>query len=502
MTAATSAPTPLSTGIPGLDAILRGGFPPHRLYLVEGDPGVGKTTLALQFLLDGVARGEPGLYVTLSETAEELRAVAASHGWSLDGLEIHELSSEEQLGGDTENSLFHPSEVELAETTKSILSRVEATRPRRVVFDSLSEMRLLAQSALRYRRQILALKQYFVGRDCTVLLMDDRTSEVGDPQLQSIVHGVVELQLRAGEYGAERRRLLVRKLRGVGYQGGYHDYVIRAGGMTVFPRVVADGGERDLPLAEVKSGLGPLDDLLGGGPAQGSSVLLIGPAGCAKSSIAVQYVYAAAQRGEGSAVFCFEESTRTLLARSRGLGTPLEEHVASGLVHLKQVNPAELSPGEFSALVKRRVEDGARVIVIDSLNGYMHAMPEAQFLSAQLHELLGYLGERGVLTLLVVAQHGVLGAAMASPIDVSYLADTVLLFRFFELDGEVRKAISIVKRREGAHEATIRELRQGNGAIHIGEPLRGFRGLLTGVPVTLDRSADARNDGDGRTSAA
>jgi circadian clock protein KaiC len=470
------------TGISGLDDVLGGGLPPNRVYLVEGDPGVGKTTLALQYLIEGVRNGERCLYVTLSETTEELRAVAQSHGWDLAGIDIHELSTADQLGGDEDNTLFHPSEIELAETTRAILSRVIELKPQRVVFDSLSELRLLAQQPLRYRRQILALKQFFIGRNCTVLLMDDRTSDSGDPQLQSIVHGVVELENHAPVYGGNRRRMLVRKLRGVSFRSGYHDYRIVRGGIVVTPRLVAAEHHSSFDQEPVESGIAELDALFGGGLDRGSSALFMGPAGVGKSAIAGKYAHAAALRGERSAIFCFDEAPRTLLARADALGMPLKEHVEKGLIHVQQVDPAELTPGEFAAHVRDQVSKGAKVVVIDSLNGYMHAMPEAQFLSAQLHELLAYLGQLGVLTLLVVAQHGMVGTNMNAPIDVSYLADTVLLFRYYEHGGEVRKALSAVKRRYGTHENKIRELRFDNGIV-VGEPLAQFRGVLTGVPV-------------------
>ncbi|MGZ3451408.1 MAG: ATPase domain-containing protein [Polyangiales bacterium] len=479
----------IRTGIDGLDDILGGGLPPNRVYLIEGNPGVGKTTLALQFLLEGVRNGERCLYVTLSETAEELRAVAASHGWTLEGVEIHELSTGEHLSEDSDNTLFHPSEIELGETTRAILSRVSEKQPQRVAFDSLSELRLLAQQPLRYRRQILALKQFFVGRNCTVLLMDDRTSESGDPQLQSIVHGVIQLDAHPPTYGAERRRLLVRKLRGVSFRSGWHDYRIRRGGLDVTPRLVASEHRARFDHELVSSGVAELDSLFCGGLDRGTSTLLIGPAGCGKSAVSTRYAYAAAERGERSAIFCFDEAPRTLLARSAGLGMPLEPHVEKGLVHIRQVDPAELSPGEFAALVREQVTAGTRIVVIDSLNGYMHSMPEAQYLSAQLHELLSYLGQLGVLTIMVLAQHGMVGLHMNAPVDVSYLADSVLLFRYYEHAGQVRKALSVVKRRRGNHERSIRELRfDGKAGVLVGDPLSQFRGVLTGVP-TLDPRA-------------
>lgn len=471
----------MRTGISGLDDVLGGGLPPNRVYLVEGDPGVGKTTLALQYLIEGVKNGERCLYVTLSETTEELRAVAESHGWDLAGIDIHELSTADQLGEDADNTLFHPSEIELAETTQAILARVIELKPHRVVFDSLSELRLLAQAPLRYRRQILALKQFFIGRSCTVLLMDDRTSDSGDPQLQSIVHGVLELENDAPVYGGNRRRLLVRKLRGVSFRSGFHDYRIVEGGIIVTPRLIAAEHHTDFPHELVESGSPALDSLFGGGLDRGTSALFMGPAGSGKSAVATMYAHAAALRGERTAFFCFDEAPRTMLARAKALGMPLEEFIEKGLVHIQQVDPAELTPGEFAAHVREEVAKGAKLIVIDTLNGYMHAMPEAHFLSAQLHELLAYLGQLGVLTILVVAQHGMVGANMNAPIDVSYLADTVLMFRYYEHLGEVRKALSALKRRYGAHENKIRELRFENGII-VGEPLTQLQGVFTGVP--------------------
>ena len=473
------------TGIAELDDVLGGGFTRDRLYLIEGDPGAGKTTLALQFLREGARLGERGLYVTLSETEEELRAVARSHGWDLQGFDIFELvASEENLSADSQYTMFHPSEVELSETTRQVLAQVEQTRPQRIVFDSLSEFRLLAQNALRYRRQILALKQFFIGRRCTVLLLDDRTSEGHDLQLQSIAHGVVTLEQLSPEYGAERRRLRVVKLRGTRYRGGYHDFTIVEGGLRVFPRLVAAEHGGQVETEPMTSGVASLDALLGGGAERGTSILLLGPAGSGKSSLATQYAVAAAAAGEHAVIFAFDESAGTLVARSAGMGMPLGSHLESGLIHIQQVDPAELSPGEFAHAVRRAVEeDDARVVVIDSLNGYLNAMPEERFLTIQLHELLTYLGQNGVLTLLIVAQHGLLGSGMESPVDASYLADSVILFRYFEDAGEVRQAISVVKKRRGGHERSIRELRLTSSGIRVGEPLRNYHGLLTGTRV-------------------
>ena len=406
-----------TTGVPGLDDILNGGLLSHRLYLIDGDPGAGKTTLALQFLLEGVHAGEKCLYITLSETKEELSAGAASHGWSLDGIEIVELIAEESdLDGESQVTMYHPSEVELTETTRRVLDAVEKTNASRIVFDSLSELRLLAQNSLRYRRQILALKQFFIGRKCTVLLLDDRTSEGSDLQLQSIAHGVVSLDQLSPVYGAERRRLRVMKLRGSSFRGGYHDFTIREGGIVVFPRLVASEHSEPFDRERIKSGVTALDALLGGGPDRGTSTLLMGPAGSGKSTIAVQYAVAAAERGDHAVIFAFDESLATLKARTEALGIKFSEGLAAGQVKVQQVDPAELSPGEFVGLVRESVEkNNARVVVIDSLNGYMNAMPEEQFLTAQLHELLTYLGRQGVTTLMVVAQHGMVGAQMQSP---------------------------------------------------------------------------------------
>jgi circadian clock protein KaiC len=474
-----------ASGIEGLDDILRGGFTPNRLYVIEGVPGSGKTTLAMQFLLEGVRRSEPVLYVTLSETEEELREVADSHGWSLDGITIRQLvPTEESLDPDQQYTMFHPSEVELSETTKVILSDVERTKPTRVVFDSLSELRLLATNPLRYRRQILALKQFFSGRNCTVLLLDDMTSNNHDLQVQSIAHGVVKLEQLNPEYGAERRRLVVIKYRGVSFRGGYHDYVIRRGGLEVFPRLVASEYRALAPLAKLSSGITDLDMLLGGGLERGTSTLIVGAPGAGKSSLATQFVVFAAAGGQRAALFVFDESLNTLLTRSAGLGIDLEKHVKTGAVIVQQVDPGELSPGEFAHAIRRAVETHrASVVVVDSLNGYLNAMPEERFLTIQLHELLSFLGQAGVATILIGAHQGLIGGQMITPVDASYLADAVILLRYFEAQGEVRQAISVVKKRGGAHERTIREFRMSNGKISIGPPLRDFRGVLTGVPI-------------------
>lgn len=489
----------LATGSAGLDSILEGGFPANRLYLLEGDPGTGKTTLALKFLLEGASQGEPVLYVTLSETKEELNAVAESHGWSLAKLNIYELiPSEESLKTESQYTIFHPSEVELGETTNAVLEEVERIQPRRIVFDSLSEMRLLAHDPLRYRRQILALKQYFSGRQCTVLLLDDRTATLGDLQVQSIAHGVVELEHLALEYGAERRRLRIIKLRGSKYRGGYHDFNIETGGgVTVYPRLVAAEHRQEFKREAITSGVPELDTLLGGGLDRGTSTLILGPAGSGKSSIAAQFAAAAAERGEHAASFIFDEGRDNYLTRAAGLGVEMEEQVEAGRMTIQQVDPAELSPGEFAHYVRRSVDhDGATVVVIDSLNGYLQAMPDERFLTVQMHELLTYLNQQGVVTILVMAQHGFMGTNMGTPVDVSYLADTVLMLRFFEAAGAVRRAISVVKKRTGYHENTIREMRMSSDGITVGKPLSEFHGLLTGVPVYNKESAPLLEEAD------
>jgi circadian clock protein KaiC len=485
-----------STGIAGLDDILRGGWPRGRIFLVEGDPGVGKTTLALQFLREGARRGERVVYVTLSETREELNAVAASHGWGLDGIDIYELPPAEAFNGEDQNTLFHPSEVELAETTKAVLDLCSRIKPDRVVFDSLSEFRLLAQSPLRYRREVLALKQYFAGRRATVLLLDDRTSATGDSRLQSVAHGVLSLEQLAPLYGAQRRRLRVVKLRGVSFRGGYHDFVIETGGVRVFPRLVAAEHARSFERGPASSGVPELDRMLGGGLDRGTSTLLLGPAGTGKSSIATQFTAAAAARGERVALYAFDESHGTFLARCDSLGINLRPHLDSGDVTLRQLDPAEVPPGQFNDDVRQAVErDGARVVVIDSLNGYLNAMPDESYLVLQLHELLTFLGQHGVVTILIVAQHGLLGANMNSPTDVSYLADTVLLLRHFEARGQLKKAISVLKKRTGRHESTIHEIILGSDGVRAGKAIDELRGVLTGIPVPAD-PAGAMRAGD------
>jgi circadian clock protein KaiC len=473
----------ISTGIPGLDAVLCGGLIGNRLYLVEGRPGTGKTTLALQFLLDGIKKGERVLYVTLSETSDELREVARSHGWALDDETLFELiPPEASIDRDSEQSILHPSEVELGETTQVIFDKVMALKPKRVVFDSMSEMRLLARNSLFYRRQILALKHFFARQDCTVLLLDDLTSAMHDLQLHSIAHGVIVLEQPPREYGVERRRLRVAKLRGVNFRGGYHDFVIQTGGLAIFPRLVASDHNERIAKSVVSSGIRELDLLLGGGLNRGTSTLLVGPAGCGKTTLAAQYVMSVAEKGGRAALFCFDEATETLLARMDGLGMTLRRHLEGGRVAIKHVNPAELAPGEFAFQIRDAVERlGTEIVVIDSLNGYMNAMPEEKFLVMQMHELLSYLNNKGVLTILVMAQHGFL-QNVESPVDLSYLSDNVLMLRFFEADGELRQALSVLKKRAGNHERAIREFRMTQQGLKIGPPLMEFHGVLSGIP--------------------
>jgi circadian clock protein KaiC len=491
-----------ATGIAGLDDILGGGFPPRRMYLIQGAPGSGKTTLALQFLLTGARAGEKVLYISLSETRDEIEEVARSHGWSLDEIEIVELSAiDEQLAAQAQNTLFHSSEVELTETSKLLLDAVKRVKPTRVVFDSLSELRLLSETALRYRRQILAFKQFFAGSDCTTLLLDDTSAGLRDTHVESLAHGVLALEQLAPEYGAERRRLNVRKVRGSVYRGGYHDFVIETGGLAVFPRLVASEHHRMFVDENVTSGIEGLDAILGGGLGRGTSTLFSGPPGSGKSTLALKFAVAAAERGEKVAIYNFDESLGVLYARAAGLGFGLERLVANGLINVLQVNPAELSPGALASRVRSAVErDGARMVYLDSLNGYLHSMGEERFLDLQLHELTTYLNQQGVVSMLVITPHGLLGQ-MQNPIDVTYLADTVVALRFFEAGGAVHKAVSVIKKRTGGHESTIRELTIAPGGITVGPPLSEFRGVLSGTPVIPPekerRSPKARRHANG-----
>jgi circadian clock protein KaiC len=474
----------ISTGNIGLDNILGGGVDPERVYLFEGQPGSGKTTLALEFLLEGGRRGERTLYITLSETERELRLVAKRHGWSLEGITIFELiPAEASLDSTRELTVLHPAEMELSETTQAIFDKVDELAPSRIVLDSLSELRLLAQSPLRYRRQILALKHFFSGRRSTVVLLDDLSSQQNELQLHSIVHGVVLLEQLAIDYGAQRRRLRVVKMRGIDFKGGFHDFTIRYGGLRVYPRLVAAEHHNDFNPEVVSSGISELDLMLGGGMERGTNALFIGAAGVGKSSLALTYAIAAASRGERSAIFTFDEGRGTIKARAKALGLPLQTSIDGDLIEIQQIDPAEMAPGEFADAVRRSVEvRNVQVVIIDSLNGYLNAMPDERFLILQMHELLSYLSQRGVSTILVLAQHGLVGP-MDTPLDISYLADGVLMLRYFEFDGIVRRALSVVKKRSGTHEHTIREFRLSEQGIIVGPPLRGFAGIFTGTPL-------------------
>ena len=470
-----------NTGVPGLDYLLLGGLPPDRVYLVEGDPGTGKTTLALQFLLEGRDRGESCLYVTLSETEQELREVARSHGLSLDGIHVFQLSTPDPSSADT-YTLFQPAEVELGEMVRGLFEATERTLPARVVLDSLSEVRLLARDSLRYRRQVLAIKEFFAGRDCTVLLLDDKTSGAHDLQLQSISHGVIQLEQHAGDFGRARRRVRVVKLRGVAAVDGYHDFRICRGGLEVYPQLVARGDARPERNDLVRSGVPELDALVGGGLNWGTCTLLMGPSGCGKSTMGAQYVAATAER-TNAAVFLFDERAATFVARGDALGMQVSERIAAGSLTVDQIEPGDMSPGEFSHRVCARVEAGCRVVMIDSLNGYLNAIPSASAPLVRMHELVAFLNERNVATLLVAAQHGIIGAHIGTPLDVSYLADSVILLRYFEAAGSVRKAVSVMKKRTGSHETTIREFGIEDNRVRVGAPLTEFHGVLTGVPT-------------------
>jgi circadian clock protein KaiC len=480
----SSGPRLLSTGITGLDDILDGGLAEAGLYAIEGDTGAGKTTLCLQFLRAGVQAGERVLLVTLSESKIELQAMAASHGWTLDGIDILELTAPaESLSPDANYTMFHPAEVELTETTRAILEAAERIKPARVVLDSAGELRLLAQSPLRYRHQIVAMKNFFTRAKSTLMMVDDPRAENPELAIGSVASGIITIDRDATEYGAFRRRLQVLKMRGREVREGFHDCRIRRGGLEVYPRLVAAEHVTSYARESIKSGLPALDKLLGGGLARGTSSLFMGPAGTGKSSLATQYARAAAERGEHASVFLFDESIGTFIERSAGLGFDVRHVVETGKLALRQVDPAELSPGEFAHLVRLEVEEHkSRIVVIDSLTGYLNAMPSERLLTLHLHELLSYLGLQGVTTIMVMAQHGLVGAGGDAPVDTSYLADTVLLLRYFEVRGTVSIALSVIKKRTGTHERTIRELKFEHGTITIGEPVSDFLGVLSGIP--------------------
>ena len=494
-------PRKLSTGTAGLDAILGGGIEAGRVYLIEGTPGTGKTTLALSFLLEGARRRDATLYITLSESEDELRAVAANHGWDLDGVDVFELAPVSGLDGEDEQSVLHPAELELGETARAVMDRVRARSPARVVFDSLSEIRLLAESPQRYRRQVLALKRFFAQQGCTALLLDDHSSNPlqsdGGLRLHSMVHGVVTLEQVARDYGAERRRLRVVKLRGNPFHGGYHDFAIQRGGIAVHPRLVAHDHHTAFDHTCVSTGNAGFDQMLGGGLSPGTNTLLIGPSGAGKTTTATSALVAALRRGARAAYFLFDEGLPTLLARSAALGMDLRPFVENGQLILRQIDPAEMSPGEFTHHIRQAVEHGgARFVAIDSLNAYMQSMPGEQYLTLQMHELLTYLNQQGVITFLVMGQNGIIGQVTAA-VDLSYLADAILLLRYFEAGGEVRKAVSVMKTRTAGHERTVRELAIGPQGLSMGAPITDAQGVLSGLPVWTSALAPSGAAGPG-----
>ena len=472
----------------GLDDVLGGGLPMNRLYLVQGDPGVGKTTLGLQFLLQGVRQGEAVLYVTMSETQAELEAVASSHGFDLTGVSIFELSSvHEHIGQATESTFFRPSEVELTRLTEALTAKIDEVNPKRIVFDSMSEMRLIAETSLRYRRQVLNFKQFFSERDCTVIFLDDQSGAGTENDIESIAHGVITLRRIAPEYGIARRQVNVQKVRGVKFREGNHDLILRTGGMVIFPRLVAHEHHMTVQREPIASGIAGLDSLLGGGLDRGTSNMFMGPPGTGKSTLAVRFVHSVASRGERAMLFTFDETAAILLARAKELSMDLTPHIESGLVHVEQINPTEISPGEMAHRIRGAGGNNpARVVVIDSINGYLNAMPAERHLDLQLHELLAFLNQQGVVTIMILAQQGLIGPMMNPGVDLTYLADTVVLLRYFENRGEVKQAISVIKKRSGYHERFIREYTISRKGIAVGEPLKNMHGVLTGVPKLIN----------------
>lgn len=480
-------PERIETGVLGLDDILGGGLPKGQMYLLEGTPGTGKTTLAMQFIMAGSQSGQSALYITLSESKFELESTARSHGWNTEDMPIEEFIPEEaSLSPEQQYTVFHPSEVELATTVHKLTQLIEERKPARLVIDSLSELRLLAADTMRYRRQLLALKQFFAGRDTTVLLLDDRSAEGSDMQLQSIAHGVMRLDRLQQSYGVNRRHVEILKMRGSKFREGFHDYTIETGGVRMYPRLVANEHDSEFNDERVKSGLDALDEMFGGGINRGSSTLLVGPTGAGKSTLAMQYAYTAAKRGDRAIVYSFDEVLRTAQERAESLGLPVREEIARGTLAMSQIDPAELSPGEFVWQIRSDVEKrDTRIVVIDSLNGFLNAMPGEKDLTLQLHELVAFLNQKGVVTFIILTQHGLVGN-MQTEIDVSYLADTVVMLRYFEANGEIRQVISVLKQRVGRHERNLREFCLDENGIGVGEPLRNFRGILTGVPDTLN----------------
>lgn len=485
------------TGIFGLDQILNGGLPRNHIYLIDGEPGTGKTTLALQYLLEGASLGERGLYVTLSESRRELNEVARSHGWNLDEIEIFELATEEIQATEEGYTLFHPAEVELQQTMDAVINMVKELNPQRVVFDSLSEMRLLAREPLRFRRQILALKQFFSGRQSTVLLLDDKTSPNDDLQLHSLAHGVIVLEHVALEYGSERRRVHITKIRGAQFRGGFHDFRIAKGGLQVYPRILHDAPHGEFSGKILGSGSPHLDALLGGGLTAGTSLLITGAAGTGKSVLCTQYAHSAVKRGERVLFYLFDERLSTFRLRTKALGMDVDDALEKGQLRIQQIEPTDLSPGEFASQVVNAVErEKISLVVIDSINGYLQSMPEERLLPIQVHELLSFLSNNGVTGIMTLVQHGIFGNPVDEAAEVSYLADTVILMRYFEVNGTVRQAISVVKKRSGDHERTIRECKVSVGGLDLGEPLREFQGVLTGVPTYVGGSVPLMKDGD------